>query len=148
MKLIIQRVKEAKVSINNKIRSEIGLGYLIFLGVGESDTEKEVDYLVKKVVNLRIMPDKNDKMNLSIEDIIGEIMVVSQFTLSANVQKGNRPSFISAADPKTGQHYYQEFISRLKNLGLTVASGQFGAYMKVELTNDGPVTIILNSKSQ
>lgn len=148
MLAVVQRINQAKVSVAGKIVGQAGQGFLVFLGVVQGDTDKDLDYLVQKISQLRVMADKDKKMNLSLKEVNGEVLVVSQFTLAANVQKGNRPSFISAADQKTAQHYYQEFISRLKNLGLTVASGQFGAYMKVELTNDGPVTIILNSKDR
>ncbi len=148
MLAVVQRINQAKVSVAGKIVSQAGRGFLVFLGVVQGDTDKDLDYLVQKISQLRVMADKDKKMNLSLKEVNGEVLVVSQFTLAANVQKGNRPSFINAADPKTAQHYYQDFISRLKNLGLTVASGKFGAYMKVELTNDGPVTIILNSKDR
>jgi len=143
MKLIIQRVKEAKVTINKKIVGQIGKGFLVLLGIAQDDTEEKLDLLVKKLASLRIMADKDGKMNLGLKDVGGEVLVVSQFTLLADCKKGNRPSFIKAADPKKGEKYYNLFIEKLKAQGLKVQSGIFGAMMDVSLTNAGPVTIIL-----
>ncbi|MFC1627168.1 D-aminoacyl-tRNA deacylase [Patescibacteria group bacterium] len=146
MLVLIQRVSQAQVSVDQKTVGQINKGFLIFLGVVKGDTDKDLDYLVKKITNLRIMADKNQKMNLSLKDADAQVLVISQFTLAANVKKGNRPSFINAADPATGEKYYQMFIKGLEQNGLKVATGQFGAYMKVDLTNDGPTTIIIDSK--
>ncbi|NMB57234.1 D-tyrosyl-tRNA(Tyr) deacylase [Candidatus Beckwithbacteria bacterium] len=143
MKTIIQRVTKASVKIDGKIYSQINQGLLILLGITNTDTEKEVNWLVDKIANLRIFSDENDKMNLSVQDIKGEILVVSQFTLYADCQKGNRPSFMGAARPEQAIPLYEKFIIRLKQIGISTKTGEFGAMMKVELTNDGPVTIDL-----
>jgi len=148
MLAIIQRVSQAKVSVADKTVSQIGSGFLVLLGVVQGDTDKDLAYLVKKTSQLRVMADKNKKMNLSLKDVNGEILVVSQFTLAADVRKGNRPSFIKAAEPKLAEKFYQQFISELQLLGLTVKTGQFGTYMNINLTNDGPVTIIINSREK
>lgn len=147
MKALIQRVTSGKVSINNKSVGEIGKGYVILLGVKEGDSEKEADLLAGKIVNLRVMSDENDKMNKSILDVSGEILVVSQFTLYADTNSGRRPSFLTAAKPDVAERLYSYFISQLKILGVkNVQTGQFGAYMYVELVNDGPVTIMLDTQ--
>lgn len=146
MLAVVQRVSQAKVTVNHKTISQIGPGYLILLGVIKNDTQQDLDYLVKKISQLRVMADKNKKMNLSLKEANGQILVVSQFTLAANVKKGNRPSFINAADPKIGEKYYHLFVEKLQAAGLKVSTGQFGTYMQVDLTNDGPVTIIINSR--
>jgi len=148
MLAVIQRVSQAQVSVDKKIIGKISQGFLVFLGVVKGDTDKDLDYLIKKITNLRIMSDADDKMNLSLQDVNGQVLVISQFTLAANVSKGNRPSFINAADPQTGEKYYNLFINKLRQNGLTVATGQFGAYMKIDLINDGPVTIIINSRKR
>ncbi len=149
MRIIVQRVAHAEVSINNKIFSKIGKGLLLLLGIGEDDGEEDVDYLVKKVVALRIFPDFSGVMNLSVADVNGEIMVVSQFTLMANTKKGNRPSYIRAARSEKSIPLYNLFVERIKAaLGKSVATGEFGADMQVELLNDGPVTIIMDSKAR
>ncbi len=146
MKGLIQRVTNGKVSINGKVISQIGTGYIILLGVSEKDTEKEADLLAEKTVNLRIMSDEQDKMNRSILDIGREILVVSQFTLLADTTGGRRPSFIKAAKSDLGNKLYLYFVDKLKNLGVTnVQTGEFGAYMTVEIINDGPVTIMLDT---
>jgi len=147
MRLIIQRVSQAKVTVNKKIVGQINKGFLVFLGVAQNDTEKELDWLVRKLVNLRITADKNNKMNLSLKDVKGEILVISQFTLFANCKKGNRPSFIKAANPQKAEKFYNLFIKKLKTYNLKVNSGVFGAMMQISLINDGPVTIILDSPS-
>jgi len=148
MLAVIQRVSQAQVSVDKKTIGKISQGFLVFLGVIKGDTDKDLDYLTKKITNLRIMSDANDKMNLSLKDTDGQILVISQFTLAANVSKGNRPSFINAADPKTGEKYYNLFIDKLKQNNLKVSTGKFGAYMAIDLTNDGPVTIIINSREK
>jgi len=143
MKAVIQRVKNADVKVDGKITGEINQGLLILLGVGPEDTEKIADEMVQKICKLRIFTDENDKMNLSVKDIDGEILVVSQFTLYADCQKGNRPSFVNAAPPEKANELYEYFKDQCKKEVKKVASGIFGADMKVSLLNDGPVTIIL-----
>jgi len=145
MKAVLQRVSEANVSVNDEIIGSIGRGFLIFLGVTGSDTKARVETLVEKISKLRIFPDENGKSNLSITDIGGEILVVSQFTLYADTRKGNRPSFIEAAPPELANELYEYFISYSKNKFKNVASGSFGASMQVQLVNDGPYTIILEA---
>lgn len=142
MKLVVQRVKEAKVVIDNKVYSEIKQGFLIYLGISHSDTKEDVLKYVNKVANLRVFEDENGKMNLNINKVNGAFLVVSQFTLYANSQKGNRPSFIEAANPDVAIPLYELFISELSKKHI-VKSGQFGANMQIESINDGPVTIIL-----
>ena len=147
MKALIQRVTKSKVIIDRKVVGEIGKGYVILLGVKEGDSEKEADLIASKIINLRVMSDENDKMNLSIKDADGEILVVSQFTLYADTTGGRRPSFIRAAKPEEANRLYLYFIDQLKKLGVkNVQTGEFGAYMTVEIVNDGPVTIMLDSE--
>lgn len=146
MKALIQRVKMAEVQINGKIYSKINKGLLIFLGIENGDTEKDIEYLVRKVPHLRIFEDSQEKMNLSTLDIKGEILVVSQFTLSADCRRGNRPSFDSAEEPAKAKDIYMRFIEGLRESGLKIETGDFGAYMQVHLINDGPVTIMIDSK--
>ena len=146
MRALIQRVKRASVTINSQITGKINEGLLIFLGVGEDDTEKQVQYLVEKCTGLRIFTDEQDKMNLSEKDIKGEILVVSQFTLYGDCKKGKRPSFVRAARPETAIPLYESFIAHCKNTGLNVQTGEFGADMQIELINDGPVTIWLDTE--
>jgi len=148
MLAVIQRVSQAQVSVKDKIISQINKGFVVLLGVIKNDTDKDLDYLVKKISQLRIMADNNQKMNLSLKDVNGEILVISQFTLAGNVQKGNRPSFINAAEPAIGEKYYQLFIEKLQADDLKVSTGKFGAYMQLDLTNDGPTTIIINSREK
>ena len=143
MKAVIQRVKNASVTVDGKVTGKIGEGFLVLLGVGPEDTEKNADELVQKMCKLRIFTDENDKMNLSIKDIDGEILVVSQFTLYADCQKGNRPSFVDAASPDKANKLYEYFKEKCKAEVKHVGCGIFGADMKVSLLNDGPVTIIL-----
>jgi D-tyrosyl-tRNA(Tyr) deacylase len=143
MKAVIQRVKQAKVSESGKIISEIGKGYLVFLGIAKDDDQKKLDWMVKKIVNLRIMEDKDEHINLSLEDVGGEILVVSQFTLLGNCDRGNRPSFINAARRAKAEKMYNKFIEKAKKSGLNVKAGKFRSMMDVELINDGPVTIII-----
>ena len=149
MKVVIQRVSQATVKVSDKIISEIKLGFLILLGVEKSDSKEDIDWLVNKISNLRVFSDNELKMNLSIKDIKGEIIVVSQFTLHAKTKKGNRPSYIKAANPEQAEPLYEEFISQLKNeSAVSVQSGVFGANMQVDIVNDGPVTIIMDSKNK
>ena len=144
---VIQRVKNANVKVDNVIISEIEHGYLILLGVENGDTDKDIEKLSNKIVNLRIFEDDNEKMNLSLLDVQGSALIVSQFTLLANCVHGRRPDFLNAAKPDTAIPFYEKFCIRIKELGVTnVKTGKFGADMKVSLLNDGPVTIILNSK--
>lgn len=143
MKLVIQRVSNAKVKVDNKIVGKIKKGFLVLLGVGKGDTKEQADFLVEKLCNLRVFEDNNNKMNLSIKDIDGELLVVSQFTLYADCKKGNRPSFINAASPDIANELYEYFMEKCKKYVRNVQKGIFGADMKVSLLNDGPVTIIL-----
>jgi len=144
MKAVIQRVKKAKVLVNKKVVTQIASGFLVFLGIAHNDTEKELDWLVKKIVNLRIMSDEQGKMNKSLKETDGEMLLVSQFTLYGDCTKGNRPSFVKAAEPKKAERLYNLFISKTKSLGVKVKSGIFKAMMEVELVNDGPVTLIVD----
>jgi len=145
MRAVVQRVKEARVEIEGSIVGEISKGLLIFLGVGENDTEKECEYMASKILNLRIFPDENDLMNLSLLDINGSALVVSQFTLWGDCRKGRRPSFIEAARPEKANRLYEHFISLVKEKNVTVATGKFQEMMDVHLINDGPVTILIDS---
>lgn len=146
MRVVVQRVKHASVTINGTVNGKINNGFLILLGVQSTDNEQDVDYLVKKVTNLRIFSDENDKMNLSLKDVNGELLIVSQFTLYANCKEGNRPSFVEAAKPDIAIPLYEYFVSECKKIIPVVETGIFGADMKVDLLNDGPVTIIMDSK--
>ena len=143
MKLVIQRVKWASVKVNDEIIGKIDKGFLVLLGVGPEDTEEKADYLVQKLIKLRIFEDENGKMNLAIKDIGGELLIVSQFTLYADCTGGNRPSFTNAAKPEKANELYEYFMQKCKEQNVKVEHGEFGADMKVELLNDGPVTIIL-----
>ena len=147
MKALIQRVKNAGVKINNEIYSSISTGLLIFLGVEKNDTQNEALWLVDKLLKLRIFEDENEKMNLSVTDIKGEILVVSQFTLAGNCKKGTRPSFDNAMPPKEAENLYEFFVSEMKKSGLNIQTGVFGAMMDVSLINDGPVTFMLEKES-
>jgi len=143
MKIVVQGVKEAEVKVKNENVGKITKGFLVFLGVTHDDTKEKADYLVKKLCNLRIFADENNKMNLSLKDIKGEILIISQFTLYANTEKGNRPSFTEAALPQKAKELYEYFISKCKEKEFKVEQGIFGAHMEVALVNDGPVTIIM-----
>jgi len=146
MRVLIQRVSRASVTVDEKVVGEVGKGLLVFLGISLEDTETIVKTLVDKIVQLRIFPDQQGKMNLSLLDIQGEVLVVSQFTLHADVRRGRRPSFTDAAPPSIAIPLYELFIAACKKYGLTVESGVFGAYMRVKLCNDGPVTIWMDSE--
>ena len=143
MKFVIQRVKEAKVEVEGKITGEIGKGFLVFIGVSNEDTKEIAEYLVKRLVNLRIFEDENEKMNLALKDVKGELLLVSQFTLYGDCSGGNRPSFINAAKPEYANELYEYIVSECKKKIEKVETGVFGAHMDVSLLNDGPVTIIL-----
>lgn len=149
MRTVVQRVSHASVTIDGQLKSSINAGLLVLLGIGESDTQEDIDYLVKKLVNIRIFDDENGVMNRSVMDIQGDMMVVSQFTLMASTKKGNRPSYIRAAGHDISIPLYHDFISTAEAaLGKEIATGEFGADMKVDLLNDGPVTIIMDSKQK
>ncbi len=143
MKLVVQRVTNSQVTVEGKITGKIGKGYLVLLGVTHTDTKEVADYLVKKLCNLRVFTDENDKMNLSIKDIDGELLIVSQFTLYADCKKGNRPSFVDSAKPEMAEELYKYFVEQCQKEVKNVETGIFGAHMEVELLNSGPVTIIL-----
>ena len=148
MKAVIQRVSRGKVTINHQVHGEIGRGFVVLLGVAKDDTKEDMDYLVKKISGLRVFEDEDGKMNLALKDVNGELLIISQFTLFANTKKGNRPSFIDAGLPEPSKAFYLDFIQAFRALGYTVAEGEFGADMAVELVNDGPVTIIIDSKNK
>ena len=146
MKLVIQRVTSSSLYIEGSLISKIKKGLVVLIGISKSDSENVIDKLVKKLLNLRIFEDENSKMNYSILDIEGEILLVSQFTLYADTRKGNRPSFINAADPKNAEPLYNKFLEKLNIvLGDNIKTGRFGANMQIELVNDGPVTIIVEN---
>ena len=149
MRAVIQRVNRASVTIQNKIISEIGKGLLVLIGIEDSDNEADIEWLCNKIVQLRIFNDSNEVMNLSVLDTGGDILAVSQFTLHAKTRKGNRPSYIRAAPPEKAIPIYKTFIARLTQLmGKEVSTGEFGAMMQIELINDGPVTIIIDTKEK
>lgn len=148
MRILIQRVSGASVTIDHKINGAIGRGFLLLVGICHEDTHEDIEWLVQKVVNMRIFGDEDGKMNRSIRDIGGELLVVSQFTLHASTKKGNRPGFTQAAKQEQAIPLYEAFLSQLQSSDLKVATGIFGADMQVELINDGPVTIWLDSKNR
>ena len=149
MRVILQRVSEASVKINGNVKGEIGIGLLVLAGFTASDTLEDLSWTAKKVVQMRIFSDSEDKMNLSLPDVNGDILLISQFTLFANTKKGNRPSFINAAPPAVSIPLYEKFISLLEaELGKPIQTGEFGADMKVALINDGPVTISIDSQQK
>lgn len=146
MKALVQRVNFANLKIEGEVYSKIEKGILVLLGIEKEDSQKDIEYIVKKVTNLRIFEDENRKMNLSIKDIEGQIMLVSQFTLCADCTGGNRPSFINAQVPEIANEMYEELIKRIREMGICVETGMFGADMKINFENDGPVTIMIESK--
>ncbi len=149
MKIVLQRVSSASVTIDNKIVADIQKGLLVLVGIEDADTQEDIDWLVNKITNIRIFGDENDVMNLSVKDIDGDIIVVSQFTLHASTKKGNRPSYIKASKPEVAILLYEKFVKKLEmELGKKVQTGIFGADMKVLLLNDGPVTIVIDSKNR
>ena len=149
MRAVIQRVSKASVTIDNKIYSQIENGLLVLAGIEDADIAEDIEWLSGKIVNLRVFNDDNGVMNVSVKDINGEILAVSQFTLHASTKKGNRPSYIKASKPEFAIPMYEKFIQQLSNdLGKTISTGVFGADMKVELLNDGPVTIVIDTKNR
>ena len=148
MRAVIQRVSHASVTINGECKSSIGRGYLVLLGCENADTQEDIDWLAKKIANLRVFDDEAGVMNLSVRDVDGEILVVSQFTLWASYKKGNRPSYLRAGSHDITVPLYEAFVKKLsEDLGKPIGTGEFGAYMKVALENDGPVTICMDSKN-
>lgn len=148
MRVVIQRVDEASVTVNNEYTNSINKGYMILLGICTTDTEDDLNYLISKIEKLRIFEDENEKMNLSIKDVNGEILLVSQFTLYANTKEGNRPSFTDSMKFDEANKMYEIFKNKLSDTGIPFKTGEFGADMKVSLINDGPVTIIIDSKDR
>ena len=146
MKAVIQRVSKASVDVEGQTIGKIGKGFMVLLGVHEDDTQEDLNYLVKKVTGLRIFEDSQGKMNLSLADVGGSLLVISQFTLLASTKKGNRPSFIQAGAPQMSAGLYEQFMEACRNMGFHVEHGKFGAHMDVSLINDGPVTIIIDSR--
>jgi len=147
MKVVIQRVKKAKVSVDSQLISQIAKGMLVFLCVENDDSKQDADYLVNKLINLRIFEDDKKKMNLSIQDIKGEFLVISQFTLAGDCSKGRRPSFVGATSPQKAEELYNYFVENIEKSSLTAKTGKFRAMMDIALINDGPVTFILNSRN-
>ena len=146
MRAVVQRVSAADVKIDGKINGEIGAGFMVLLGVGEGDTDADLKYIADKIINLRIFGDENGKMNLSLSDIGGEMLVISQFTLYGDCSHGRRPYFGDAMNPTDANRMYEEFVEYVRANGIQAETGEFGADLKVTLTNDGPVTIILDSR--
>lgn len=145
MRAVVQRVTCASVTVDEKIVGKINKGLMVLVGVSENDSIEDVEYLVDKITNLRIFEDENEKMNLSLLDVKGELLAVSQFTLYGDCKKGRRPNFMEAARPEKGERFYEDFVVKCRAKGVKVETGIFGAHMQVELINDGPVTIILDS---
>ncbi|WP_319471377.1 D-aminoacyl-tRNA deacylase [uncultured Trichococcus sp.] len=148
MRVVVQKVTEASVAVDGEIIGEIGEGFMLLVGIGKDDTQEDVHYLARKISKLRVFEDEEGKMNRALKDVDGAILSVSQFTLFAETKKGNRPSFTNAAPPETGETLYQAFNELLRAEGFPVASGKFGAHMAVSLINDGPVTILIDSKNK
>jgi D-tyrosyl-tRNA(Tyr) deacylase len=146
MRALIQRVSKAKVTVDGEVTGEIDKGILVLLGITHEDSEKDVDYLIEKIVNLRIFPDKSGHFDLSVTDVKGGILVVSQFTLYGSTKKGRRPDFSASAKPEKAEYQYDLFIDKMRKTGLNTSTGRFGAMMDVELVNDGPVTLMLESR--
>lgn len=145
MRVCVQRVRQASVHVDRELIGEIGQGLLVLVGIGREDGEAEVEQMVDKLIGLRVFSDEEGKMNLSLRDVQGEMLVVSQFTLWGDCRKGRRPSFIAAAEPETAERLYERFVERVAEQGVRVATGQFAAQMEVSLVNDGPVTLVLES---
>lgn len=148
MRAVVQRVKKSKVTVEDRITGEINKGLMVLLGVGQGDSETDLEYLVEKIINLRIFEDNNGKMNLSLLDVGGELLVVSQFTLYGDCRKGRRPSYDKAARPETAKALYESFVEKCKNYGISTQTGIFQAEMLVDISNDGPVTLLLDSKRE
>ena len=148
MRIVVQRVSKASVSIAGILQSEINYGFLVLIGICDDDRYDDIEWLTQKIINLRVFGDELGKMNRSIQDINGEILIVSQFTLFASVKKGNRPSFVASARPEIAIPLYEKFIDELKQYEIKIQTGVFGANMQIELVNDGPVTIIIDSKNK
>jgi D-aminoacyl-tRNA deacylase len=146
MRAILQRARQAKVTVGNEVTGEIAAGWLVLLGVAPADTQREVDWLAEKIVHLRAFPDETGKMNRSVQDVNGSVLVVSQFTLYGDCRKGRRPSFIGAASPELAEPLYESFLLAVRALGVPTAAGRFAADMQVELVNDGPVTFVLDTR--
>lgn len=146
MRAVVQRVSNSSVTVDQNVVGKIDKGIMVLLGVNDDDNSKDVEYLVDKIVNLRIFEDENEKMNLSLLDIKGDLLVVSQFTLYGDCRKGRRPNFIDAAKPDIAIPLYEEFIDKAKKYGIKVETGKFGAHMNVDIMNDGPVTLLIDSK--
>lgn len=145
MRIVIQRAEKAKVSVDGEVVGQIGKGFMVLVGVGPEDTKQNADFLVNKMCNLRVFEDEQGKMNLSIKDVGGQVLAISQFTLYADCKKGNRPSFTGAAKPEQANELYEYFMEEIKKQGIKVEHGIFGAHMKVDFINDGPVTILLEN---
>ncbi len=145
MRAVVQRVTEGDVTVENQVTGAIGNGYVVLLGVEDTDTEKDAEYLADKIVGLRVFEDADDKMNLSLQDVGGEMLVISQFTLLADARKGRRPNFVKAARPEMAKKLYDHFVEKVKAQGVRVGEGVFQAHMLVRIHNDGPVTILLDS---
>ncbi|WP_018112265.1 D-aminoacyl-tRNA deacylase [Thermus igniterrae] len=148
MRAVVQRVSEAHVEVEGEVVGRIGLGLLVLLGVGQKDTREDAEYLARKIVALRIFPDAEGRMNLSLKEVGGEVLLVSQFTLYADTRKGNRPSFLQAAPPDQGRRLYEAALEALLAQGVHVETGVYGAHMRVHLVNDGPVTLLLDSEER
>lgn len=148
MKAVVQRVKSSKVTINGKIVGNIDKGFNVLFGAEGNDTKKDADYLARKISNLRVFEDENGKMNLSIKDIGGQMLIISQFTLIADTKKGNRPSFVNAMEPKEANELYEYFMKKIEEEGISVKRGIFGEDMLVDIVNDGPVTILFDTKTK
>lgn len=149
MKVVIQRVSSASVTISENIVAQIDNGLLVLVGIEEEDSQEDINWLSQKIINLRIFSDENDVMNVSVKEILGDIIIVSQFTLHASTKKGNRPSYIKASKPEMAIPMYEKFIQQMElELGKKIQTGKFGADMKVAMVNDGPVTIIIDSKNK
>jgi D-aminoacyl-tRNA deacylase len=148
MKVLLQRVKEASVTVNGELVGKIGKGLTVFIGVAVGDTQEDIQYLIKKIIELRIFADAEGKFNLSVMDIKGELLLVSQFTLLANTRKGRRPSFTDASPPDMAWTLFNQFVEHARTTGLKVETGRFQEYMQVEINNDGPVTIMIDSRER